>query len=263
MFDGRWRGRVDRGTQPLGAALHRWGLTANQLTAAGLVAGVGAAWAVATGHLLVGLVMFIAAALPDLFDGPLAKAAGTAGPRGAFFDSVSDRVTDSLILGGLAWYLDSSRGAHAALLPLAVLAASNLVSYERAKAESLGFDGRGGLMERAERVVVICLGLLFPILLVPALWLVLGASLVTAVHRFVKVWRQSEQRRPLPPMSSRWTVAAVEARWRARLAMREQSRHASRTSRGARAEAWRLRRRARQPRFGARSAVYGRDSTRP
>ena len=262
MFDGRWRAGVDRGTQPLGATLHKWGLSANQLTAAGLVAGVGAAWAVAAGHLIVGLVLFIAAAVPDLLDGPIAKAAGTAGPRGAFFDSVSDRVTDSLILGGLAWYLDSTRGPHAALLPLAVLAASNLVSYERAKAESLGFDGRGGLMERAERVVVICVGLLFSFLLMAALWVVLGASLITAVHRFVKVWRQSGQPRPAADLSSRWTVAAVEARWKARIVLREQSREAARSARGARAEAWRLRRRARQPRFGARSGP-GRDSTRP
>ena len=262
MFDGRWRAGVDRGTQPLGATLHKLGLTANQLTAVGLVVGLGAAWAVATGNLIVGLVLFVAAALPDLFDGPLAKAAGTAGPRGAFFDSVSDRVTDALILGGLAWYLDSTHGPHAALLPLAVLAASNLVSYERAKAESLGFDARGGLMERAERVIVICIGLLFAsVLLVPALWLVLGASLVTAVHRFVKVWRQSGQRRSVVAESSRWTVSAVESRWRARQALRDQARDSVRSARGARAEAWRSRRRARQPGFGPRA--HWRDSTRP
>lgn len=262
MFDGRWRAGIDRGTQPLGAVLHGWGLTANELTAAGLVAGAGAAWAVGSGHLLIGLVLFVAAAVPDLLDGPLAKAAGTAGPRGAFFDSVSDRVTDTLILGGLAWYLGSTRGAHAAVLPLAVLGASSLVSYVRAKGESLGFDARGGLMERAERVIVICLGLLFPILLMAALWVVLAASLLTAVHRFVKVWRQSGRPQPTSALPSRWTVAAVEARWRARQELREQARADAREARRTRAAAWRARR-AGRPQWSGRSRAYGRDSTRP
>src|SRR5258708_19112051 len=126
---------------------------------------------IATGHLFIGLLLLVMAAVPDLLDGAVAKATGTASVRGAFFDSVSDRVTDSLILGGLAWHLASARQAHWAVLPLAVLAVSNLVSYERAKAESLGIDAKGGLMERAERIIVLCIGLLFPVVLVPILWL--------------------------------------------------------------------------------------------
>src|SRR5438874_293853 len=82
-------------------------------------------------------------------------------PRGAFFDSVSDRVSDTMVLGGVAWYLASTHGAHAALLPFAVLGASNLVSYERARAEALGFTARGGLMERAERMLLLGAGLAF------------------------------------------------------------------------------------------------------
>lgn len=246
MFDGRWRSGVDRGTQPVGSALHRTGITANQLTATGLVIAVGAAAAIASGHLVWGVVGLVAAALPDLLDGPLAKAAGTSGPRGAFFDSVSDRFTDAVVLGGVAWYLDSSRGAHAALLAFAVMAASSLVSYQRAKAESLGFEARGGLMERAERIIVLCVGLAFPVLVV-ALWVMLAGSLFTAVQRFVKVWRQASapagvpgtaalspvrdaaaqpgieaedsdeaRARWLEEARARWTMAAMEARWKAR-----------------------------------------------
>ena len=260
MFDGRWRAGVDRGTQPLGSALHRAGLTANELTAAGVVAAVGAAWLVAAGHLIAGLVVLVAAALPDLLDGPLAKAAGTASRRGAFFDSVADRFTDAVVLGGTAWYLDSTHGPHAALLPLAVLGASNLVSYERAKAESLGFDARGGIMERAERIIVLCIGLMFSVLLVPALWLILVGSVVTAVQRFVKVWRQSDAGRRAVPFESRWTVAAVEARWRARLATREVARESARLDRSERVAARRSRRQARQPRLAGRYRGAG---TRP
>ena len=79
-----------------------------------------------------------------------------------------------------------------AMLPFAVLAASSLVSYQRAKAESLGLDAKGGLMERAERVVLLCIGLLCEPLLVPVLWVMLVLTVITAVQRFVKVWRQAE-----------------------------------------------------------------------
>ena len=260
MFDGRWRAGVERGTQPLGSALHRAGLTANQLTAAGLVAAGGAAWLVAAGHTHIGLAVLVAAAVPDLLDGPLAKAAGTASRRGAFFDSVADRATDTLVLGGVAWYLASNRGAHSAVLPLAALGAANLVSYLRAKAESLDFDARGGVMERAERIIVLSIGLIFSsLLLVPALWLILGGSLWTAGQRFVKVWRQSDTRPPVPE-SSRWTVAAVEARWRARLAEREASRESSRLDRSERLAARRSRRRERRARLSDRHRGAG---TRP
>ena len=82
------------------------------------------------------------------------------------------------------------------MLPLAVLAMSQLISYERAKAESLGFDARGGIMERAERIILLCFGLLFDSLLVPVLWVMLVLTTFTAVQRFVKVWRQASAERP-------------------------------------------------------------------
>ena len=97
-----------------------------------------------------------------------------------------------MLLGGVAWYLAGHESPHMSLLPFAVMASSSLISYQRAKAESLGLDAKGGLMERAERVVLLCIGLLFEPLLVPVLWVMLALTLVTAVQRFVKVWRQAE-----------------------------------------------------------------------
>ena len=146
--------------------------------------------AIAKGWLFVGWALLAASAIPDLLDGAVAKASGTSSPRGAFFDSVSDRVSDTLVLGGVAWYLASVHGGHAAVLPFAVLGTSNLISYERARAESLGFSARGGLMERAERMILIGLGLLFSRFLVPILWVMLALTLLTAAQRFVMVWRQ-------------------------------------------------------------------------
>jgi CDP-diacylglycerol--glycerol-3-phosphate 3-phosphatidyltransferase len=232
LFDGRWRSSVEKGLQPIGSGLRRSGIAADHLTGLGLVLAGACAVAVGTGRLGLGLALLIASALPDMLDGAVAKASGTASPRGAFFDSVADRVSDSLVLGGIAWYLAGVDGGRAALLPFAVLAASTLISYERAKAESLGYSARGGLMERAERIVAVCIGLAFSTLLVPLLWVMLALTAVTAVQRFVKVWRQATAPRPT---ESRWRT------WREAAAMRRGSRPAHRSSDTQR---WRTRRRA-------------------
>lgn len=210
MFDGRWRTSFEAGLKPVGANIRRTGITADHLTATGVVLAGGAAIAIGNGALRAGLLLLVLCALPDLLDGAVAKASGTAGPRGAFFDSVSDRVTDALLLGGVAWHLSTTHPGRIAVLPLAVLGASMLISYERAKAEALGFDARGGLMERAERIIALGVGLLFDSILIPILWAMLLLTLVTAVQRFAKVWRQASVTRPVPQAS----------RWRARRAAR-------------------------------------------
>ncbi|HEX2040861.1 MAG TPA: CDP-alcohol phosphatidyltransferase family protein [Acidimicrobiales bacterium] len=228
MFDGRWRTGVDRVTAPVGASLRTSGLSADHFTAAGLVLAAATAAAIGAGHLRLGLLLLVLTALPDLLDGAVAKATGTASSRGAFFDSVADRVSDSLVLGGIAWYLAGEDGGRAALLPMAVLATSTLISYERAKAESLGYTAKGGLMERAERIVALCLGLLVPVLLVPVLWVMLALTGATAVQRFAKVWRQASAPRPMRPRRTErpWPSATV-AVWRER----RQSRADARTRR--------------------------------
>ena len=214
MFDKRCRAGVERGLRPVGSGLERAGVSADQLTVVGLLISVAAALAVANGRLGLGAFLLAASAVPDLLDGAVAKAAGTASPRGAFFDSVVDRVSDMVVLGGFAWYLGSVDGGHAAMLPLAVLGASSLVSYERARAESLGFTARGGLMERAERMLALGACLVFSALMVPILWLMLGLTLFTAGHRFAMVWRQAgAAARPEKP-KSRSTMAGVAGRWR-------------------------------------------------
>ncbi len=77
------------------------------------------------------------------------------------------------------------------MIPVGVMAVSWLVSYQRAKAESLGLEAKGGIMERAERMIVLGVGLAFPSLLVPVLVVMLTLTLITAIQRFVKVWRQA------------------------------------------------------------------------
>ncbi|HEX5946077.1 MAG TPA: CDP-alcohol phosphatidyltransferase family protein [Acidimicrobiales bacterium] len=208
MFDGRWRSTFEKGLRPIGGQIRRTGITANHLTTTGLVMAVAAAIAIANGSLRAGLLLLVLTAVPDVLDGAVAKASGTASPRGAFFDSVIDRISDALLLGGVAWYLDSTQPGRIAVLPMAVMAASMLISYERAKAEALGFDARGGLMERAERLAFLAFGLLFESLLVPVLWVMLVLTLFTAVQRFVKVWRQASAPQ-VQPLGARWRSRRV------------------------------------------------------
>ncbi len=224
MFDGRWRSSFEKGLLPVGDNIRRTGITADHLTVTGLVMAAAASVAIANGALRAGLLLLILCAVPDLLDGAVAKASGTASPRGAFFDSVADRVTDALLLGGVAWFLASTHPGRIAVLPLAVLAASMLISYERAKAEALGYNANGGLMERAERLIALGLGLLFDSLLIPVLWVMLVLTLVTAGQRFVLVWRQASAPRPTP----------VSSRWRARRAARPTERAWRRRARSAR-----------------------------
>jgi len=189
MLDGRWRAKVEEGLAPVGKGLHSIGISADALTIFGLFAALATGLLIANGNLLLAVFGLILTGLPDILDGSVARHSGTAGNRGAFFDSVCDRVADGLIFLGVAWYL-SAQGSDLAVLAMAVLALSMLISYERARAESLGYSARGGLMERLERTVLLGVGLAFDIL-VPVLWIMLVLTAITAVHRFVKVWRQA------------------------------------------------------------------------
>ncbi|MFM8381241.1 MAG: CDP-alcohol phosphatidyltransferase family protein [Actinomycetota bacterium] len=229
MFDGQFRSSVDRAVKPIGDRLRRTRISPDHLTVAGLVIAAGAAVAIGAGFLALGLLLVILAALPDLLDGALAKASNTSSQRGAFFDSVVDRVTDFLLFGGVAWYFAATESPYLTLLPFAVAGISGVISYERAKAESLGLDAKGGLMERAERIIMLCLGLLFPPLLIPILWVMLVLTAVTALQRFFKVWHRAA----VAPV----TAARIEMR-----RSRRQSRRAARMSRRTRASGLRRQR---------------------
>ena len=225
MFDGRFKSQVEKAIRPVGELLRRTKMSPDHLTLLGLVIAVGAAVAIGAGKLPLGLFLVILAALPDLLDGALAKASNSASQRGAFFDSVVDRVTDSVLLGGVAWYLTTERGGHAGLVPFAVMGVSMLISYERAKAESLGLEAKGGLMERAERIILLCFGLLFGSILYWVMWAMLVLTSITALQRFIKVWKQAAvaprtAERQAVVRSRRASRRVVRDRYRAKLQTR-------------------------------------------
>jgi len=221
MFDGHFRADAERTLKPVGQQLKRTGVSADHLTILGVVMALCAAVAIGNGALRLGLVLLVLTALPDVLDGAVAKASGTASPRGAFFDSVADRFTDALLLLGVAWYLSTNHPGRIALLPMAVLGASMLISYERAKAEALGYEAKGGLMERAERLIMLGIGLLFNQFLIPILWVMLVGTLFTAATRFIKVWTQATASVP---------VLANRSRERSRARARRQDRRVARST---------------------------------
>jgi len=221
MFDGNWRTTVDKGLMPIGHSLRRTGITADVITVTGIVMATVAAVTIGAGHMRVGFLFLLLTGIPDALDGAVARASGTGSDRGAFFDSVSDRLTDGLLFGGVAWHLASTEPGRIMMLPVAIMGLAMFISYQRAKAESLGFDAKGGIMERAERIIVLALALLFSELLIPILWVMLVLTAITAVQRFVKVWRQASQDRPLPARRQRRQPRArrssAESVWRQRM----------------------------------------------
>ena len=219
MFDGNFRESVDKVTTPMGKFLQRIGVSADVITVIGVSMSAGCAVAIATGNFFVGAALLAATGIPDALDGAVAKAGGTAGPRGAFFDSVSDRLSDAMLFAGAAWYYAGTETPRMALLPFAVFIVAILVSYMRAKAESLSFDAKGGLMERAERFIALGIGLFFAeffgaVILTVTLWIMLVLTVLTAAFRFQKVWKQASVVTPVrqPMTRERRHAAADEAR---------------------------------------------------
>ncbi len=202
MIDGRRRRKRAEATadtpvttRSIGERLVALGVGANMVTAFGVLLAAATGALIGLGDFLVAVGLIIVGGLMDTLDGHVAKVAGTASGRGAFFDSVSDRVGDSMIFVGLAWYFVRVHDANAALLPIGILALANLVSYERAKAESLGYRAQGGLMERAERLILLgvalTVGNFVHAALVPLLALLAVLTGATALGRFGRVWRQA------------------------------------------------------------------------
>ena len=122
-------------------------------------------------------------------------------------DSVADRVSDGFIFSGVAWYFLDGRDPRAAIIPIAILAVSGIVSYTRAKGELLGFvSGRGGLMERAERLILLGVALALHVILIPLLIVLLTLTSATAMGGSRRVWREASDApvRQRPALGGAW-----------------------------------------------------------
>ena len=203
MFTTRFEAWVRRRAEALMSALGRVPLTPNQVTVVGLVLTFAAATLVAFGELRWAGVVLIVAGTCDILDGALARSTHTAYPYGAFLDSTLDRYSEGAIYIGLAAYFVSAGGPYQRWLVLATFAAlagSFLVSYVRARAQSLGFTCESGIFARPERVVVTVIGLVFSgvlggWVLYGVVFLLAALTNLTALQRIREVWLQGRAQR--------------------------------------------------------------------
>lgn len=196
MINANLREGWDRLVRPVGTSLARAGVTPDAITYLGVLLHLVAGLLIIDGRLLAAGLLSIVAGLSDAFDGAVAKARGTSSPFGAFLDSTTDRLSDALAFVPLAWLYgvspDVAERDHpwVAALALATLVLSFLVSYTKARAESLGYDCNVGIAERGERLAIVIAALLFD--LVPVALVILTVlSFVTFVQRMVHVRAQA------------------------------------------------------------------------
>jgi len=171
-------------TEPVGRALARTGVTPNMITTLGLAGAVGASVLVARGEFLAGGLLMLAAAALDLLDGIVARASGKVTAFGGVFDSVADRLSEAVVLGGLLFRLASHGRREEIMLVFAAVVGSLLVSYVRARAEAAGAQLREGLFTRPERVIVLGAGLIVDQVRI-ALWILAVLANLTVLER---VW---------------------------------------------------------------------------
>lgn len=184
---------------PVAHLLIKMGVTPNMVTFFGTVGvSAGALVFFPRGYLLTGVLVITAFVFSDLMDGYMARLTGKTSTFGSFWDSTLDRIGDAAIFGGLALYFAGPGDSYLYLcVTLWCLVMGNVTSYARAKAESLGLDAKGGIAERADRLVSILvmtgLGAMFdlPILMHITLWALAAASTYTVGFRVLKVYRQA------------------------------------------------------------------------
>ena len=200
VLNQRIRGAWDKFVRPVGRAIGRSGVSPNTITVAGLLVQGGATYLIVEGRLLAAGLVSIGAGGADLLEGAVAKARGEPTSFGALLDSTTDRVSDALFFGGVVWLygVDPDVAAHdepwVAAVALVALVFAFLVSYVKARAESLGFECNVGFAERFERVALMVIGLVFEI--VPFMVVVLAAvSAVTFVQRSMYVSAQARRAR--------------------------------------------------------------------
>jgi len=199
MFTTRFEAWVRRRAQALMTALRRLPVTPNQITVVGTALTFAAAVLVASGQLRWGGVVLAFAGTFDILDGALARSTGRSYPYGAFLDSNLDRYSEGAMYLGLIAYFVGVGGPLQRWLVVgtaAALAGSFLVSYVRARAQSLGFTCETGLFARPERVVVTVVGLVFGgVVLTAVVFLLAVLTNLTALQRIREVWLQGRAQR--------------------------------------------------------------------
>ena len=195
MLQHKLRAPVSVIISPLCRGLVNAGVRANHLTVIGAIGSCFfALFFFPRGQFIVGTILVALFALLDLLDGTVARMTDEIPSKwGALLDSTVDRISDAVIVIGIAIYLDNNRNIPL-VVPFLVVLLSGLVSYVRARSESLGIQCAVGVGERTERLIIILVGtFLFGIgidgALEVSLWLVLIISTLTVFQRLAVVFR--------------------------------------------------------------------------
>lgn len=187
------RAVLSYGVNPTARLLLRLGVSPNAVTIAGTVGVlIGALGFGARGHLIWGAVIVTAAALTDVLDGTMARMRGDKGRFGALLDSSMDRISDGAVFGAVVYYFamrDDPYGGLAGALLCLVL--GQVVSYVKARAESVGLNADVGIAERSERLIIVGIGGVLTGSglawgLPAALWVLALLSFITVVQRLVR-----------------------------------------------------------------------------
>ncbi|GAB3489989.1 phosphatidylinositol phosphate synthase [Amycolatopsis cihanbeyliensis] len=188
------RASISRVTDPIGVALVRAGLKPNMMTVLGTAgAAVGALVFFPRGMLLAGTFTVWGFAMLDLLDGAMARARGNGTPFGAVLDATCDRLVDGALFAAIAWWCLAGAGpARAGAAALVCLVLAQVISYVKARAEASGLSADGGLIERAERLIIALAGTGLQGFGVPhavevSLWLLAALSVVTLLQRMIAV----------------------------------------------------------------------------
>jgi CDP-diacylglycerol--glycerol-3-phosphate 3-phosphatidyltransferase len=169
---------------PVARALLRARVRPNHLTVVGLGVSIVAALALADGRLRVGALLLALAGLFDFFDGSLARLANSVSAYGAFLDSVVDRYSDLVVLLGVVLYYHRAADTQGVLLTMITMVGTIMISYTKARAQSIGLACEIGLMERPERLIVLIAGATFNVL-TPAVMVLAVLTNVTALQRIL------------------------------------------------------------------------------
>ena len=198
LDNARARAVVTSWIDPIISLLVRLKVTPDFVTWAGTIGNCLIAYfLVAQGRFLMAAILLIVLSLTDLLDGSLARRLGVAGNWGAFLDSTLDRVSDASILVAITYYYSTQAGqGMLVIVSFAALVAGQLISYIRAKAESINVECKVGLAERAERSIIVLVGLTLTGLglnaLPIAMWLLLVVSVITVGQRIRHVFVQTK-----------------------------------------------------------------------
>lgn len=182
----RFKGVLD----PFARFFNNLGIMPNTMTLLGLIGNMIGAIFLARGDMLVGGLLILLMGPIDALDGTMARLRGMAGQFGAFVDSVTDRYSELVILGGLLYYYARQGDTLSCMAVYLAAAGSVLVSYVRARGQSLNWDTKVGILTRMERYLVLVPALVFNLPWV-GVWIIAIFANITALQRIFDVRYQA------------------------------------------------------------------------